>query len=133
VKLRLPRKLGSRVAVARLIRQLPNFVRLLGSLFRDVRVSKVDKTLVAFAVAYVLSPLDLVPDVLGFFGLADDVFLLSLVLNRLIDRAGPKVLRDHWKGSPDTLALLVGSLRDAGTFLPDSVRKLLQKHVHPAT
>jgi uncharacterized membrane protein YkvA (DUF1232 family) len=125
----MPRKLGGRVAVARLIRELPNFVRLLGRLFRDARVSKVDKTLVAFAIAYVLSPLDLVPDVLGFFGLADDVFLLSLVLNRLIDRAGPKVLRQHWKGSPDTLALLVGSLRDAGTFLPESVRKLLQKHV----
>jgi uncharacterized membrane protein YkvA (DUF1232 family) len=129
MKLRVPGKLGSRVVVVRLIRQLPNFVRLLGRLLRDARVSKLDKTLLAFTVAYVLSPLDLAPDVLGFFGLADDVFLLSLVLNRLIDRAGPKVLRQHWKGSPDTLALLVGSLRDAGTFLPDSVRKLLQKHV----
>ena len=127
--LRKSRKLGSRVAVARLIRHLPNFLRLLGSLFRDSRVSKVDKTLVAFAVAYVLSPIDLVPDFLGFLGLADDVFLLSLVFNRLIDRAGPKVLREHWRGSPDTLALLVGSLKDAGSFLPASVRKQLQKHV----
>jgi uncharacterized membrane protein YkvA (DUF1232 family) len=123
------RKGGRKLAVVRMIRHLPNFLRLLVNLFRDARVSAVDKALLAFVIAYVVSPIDLVPDVLGFLGLSDDVFLLSLALNRLISNAGPEVLLEHWHGNPDTLALLVGGLEDAGSFVPAPVRSILRTRV----
>jgi uncharacterized membrane protein YkvA (DUF1232 family) len=80
-------------------------------------------------IAYVISPFDLVPDFLGFLGLTDDVFLLSLALNRLITRAGPEVLMDHWKGNPDVLALLIGGLEDVGSFVPKPVQRILRRRV----
>lgn len=125
----LKKRGGSRLAVVRMIRHLPNFLRLVVNLFRDARVTAVDKALLAFVIAYVISPFDLVPDFLGFLGLSDDVFLLSLALNRLITRASPEVVLEHWRGNPDTLALLIGGLEDSGSFVPKSVQRVLRRRV----
>ena len=70
------------------IRQLPQYVRLLGGLITDKRVSMVDKLLVAGAVAYIVMPIDLIPDFIPFFGEIDDLFILVLALQRLISNAG---------------------------------------------
>jgi uncharacterized membrane protein YkvA (DUF1232 family) len=131
--MRFPRPLkkrgGARLAVVRMIRHLPNFLRLVVNLLRDSRVAMVDKAMLAFVIAYVISPFDLVPDFLGFLGLTDDVFLLSLALNRLITRAGPDVVLEHWRGKPDVLALLIGGLEDAGSFVPKPVQRILRGRV----
>ncbi len=55
---------------------------MVGLIF-DRRVSAVDKMLLAAAIGYAVSPLDLVPDFLPVLGLADDVFFLSLAVHRL--------------------------------------------------
>ena len=42
---------------------LPNMVVLLGRLLKDSRVPTAEKALFAAAIVYVISPLDLIPDV----------------------------------------------------------------------
>ena len=64
------------------IRQIPSYLRLLGGLLMDRRVSTVDKALVAGAIAYVISPIDLIPDFIPFLGEVDDVFVMMLALQR---------------------------------------------------
>ena len=49
---------------------------LLGGLLIRPRVAGVDKLLVAAAIAYILMPVDLIPDFIPFLGEVDDVFLL---------------------------------------------------------
>ena len=49
------------------------------SFFRDQKVSLSTKLLGVLAVLYVVSPIDLIPDVIPFFGWLDDVGVLALV------------------------------------------------------
>src|SRR5579885_1456881 len=87
---------GAKRTVMYYIRQLPQYVRLLGGLLRDDRVSTIDKLFVFGAIAYIVMPIDLIPDFIPFFGEIDDVYILVLALQRLISNAGRTVLLDHW-------------------------------------
>jgi uncharacterized membrane protein YkvA (DUF1232 family) len=119
---------GAKRTVMYYIRQLPQYVRLLGGLATDNRVSIVDKMLVLGAVAYILMPIDLIPDFIPFFGEIDDLYILVLALQRLIANAGRSVLLDHWTGSVADLAdiNLRGALSAAAFFLPKRIRRRLK-------
>jgi uncharacterized membrane protein YkvA (DUF1232 family) len=110
------------------IRELPNFLRLLYGLLTDKRVSSIDKMLVGGAIAYILMPIDLIPDFIPFIGEVDDVFVLVLALQRLIQNAGRTVLLDHWMGEPGDLAdlNLQRVLSAAAFFLPRKIRRRLR-------
>jgi uncharacterized membrane protein YkvA (DUF1232 family) len=110
------------------IRQLPNYVRLLFGLLSDRRVAAVDKLLVAAAVAYILMPVDLIPDFIPFLGEVDDVFLLVTALQRLISNAGRSVVLQYWVGSPADLSPvnLRHVLTAAAFFLPRRMRRRLR-------
>jgi uncharacterized membrane protein YkvA (DUF1232 family) len=119
---------GAKRTVMYYIRQLPQYVRLLGGLLTDKRVSGLDKLIVAGAVAYIVMPIDLIPDFIPFFGEVDDVFILVLALQRLISNAGRSVLLEHWSGDPRDLAdlNLRGALTAAAFFLPKRLRRRLR-------
>jgi uncharacterized membrane protein YkvA (DUF1232 family) len=110
------------------MKELPNFLRLLGGLLVDMRVALIDKLLVAGAVAYILLPLDFLPDFIPFLGEVDDVFLLVIALQRLIANAGRAVVLDHWMGDPKQLRALdlERVLVAAAFFLPRRMRRRLR-------
>ncbi len=107
---------------------IPNFVKLIYRLLQDKRVTKTDKVLLAATVAYVLSPLDLVPDMIPFLGQIDDLLLIALVLKRLMDSVEQEVLIEYWDGDAD-LILTIEKITDlAVRFLPPNVyNKLVKK------
>lgn len=120
---------GAKRTVMYYVRQLPQYLRLLGGLLVDRRVAIFDKLLVAGAIAYIVSPIDLIPDFIPFFGEVDDLFLLVLALQHLVDHAGRRVLLDHWTGNPDDLGELNlnAALTAAAFFLPKRLRRRLAK------
>src|SRR6185312_1532426 len=119
---------GAKRTVVYYVKQLPNYLRLLGGLVTDKRVSVLDKLIVAGAIAYIVMPIDLIPDFIPFFGEIDDLYILILALQRLIANAGRPVLLAHWGGDPEDLADL--NLRQALTaaafFLPKRLRRRLR-------
>src|SRR4051812_9216221 len=119
---------GAKRTVMYYIKQLPQYVRLLGGLVTDNRVSMVDKMLVLGAVAYIVMPIDIIPDFIPFFGEVDDVYILVLALQRLIANAGRNVLLDHWTGAATDLAdiNLRGAIAAAAFFLPKRIRRRLR-------
>jgi uncharacterized membrane protein YkvA (DUF1232 family) len=119
---------GAKRTVMYYIRQLPQYVRLLGGLATDKRVSMTDKLLVLGAIAYIVMPIDLVPDFIPFFGEVDDVYILVLALQRLIANAGRAVLLDHWTGEATDLAdlNLRAVISAAAFFLPRRIRRRLK-------
>jgi uncharacterized membrane protein YkvA (DUF1232 family) len=119
---------GAKRTVMYYIRQLPQYVRLLGGLLGDKRVSVVDKMLVMGAIAYIVMPIDVIPDFIPFFGEIDDLYLLVMALQRLIANAGRNALLAHWTGDPADLAdlNLKGALTAAAFFLPKRIRRRLR-------
>lgn len=119
---------GAKRTVVYYMKQLPAYLRLLGGLLTDKRVSGMDKLFVAAAFAYIAMPMDFLPDFIPFLGEVDDVFLLVLALQRLIANAGRNVLVGHWSGALEDLADL--NLREvlaaAAFFLPRSIRRRLK-------
>lgn len=87
---------------------LPTFAKdvalLLGRVARDPRVPRSTKLLTFGAIAYVVSPIDLLPDFLPGVGQLDDVWLVSRMLRRLVRKAGYEVVREHWTGSDEGFA-----------------------------
>ena len=126
-EVRAPRT-GAKRTVMYYVRQLPAYIRLLGGLLMDKRVAIFDKLLVAGAIVYIVSPIDLIPDFIPFFGEIDDVYILILALQRMISNAGRPVLLDHWTGEPSDLAdlNLRGALAAAAFFLPKRIRRRLK-------
>ena len=119
---------GAKRTLVDVVKQIPAYLRLLGGLLTDRRVSGVDKLLVAGAIAYIVSPMDLLPDFVPFLGEVDDVFLLVLALQRLIGNAGKRVVADYWVGSLGDLstANLRRVLLAATFFLPRRMRRRLR-------
>ena len=119
---------GAKRTLVDVIKQIPAYLRLLGGLLTDKRVAGVDKLLVAAAIVYIVSPMDLLPDFVPFLGEVDDVFLLVLALQRLIANAGRRVVGDYWVGSLADLSTtnLRRVLLAATFFLPRRMRRRLR-------
>jgi uncharacterized membrane protein YkvA (DUF1232 family) len=123
-----PSRSGAKRTLMSTVKELPNFLRLLGGLLTDRRVSNTDKLLVAGAIAYIVMPMDFIPDYIPFLGEIDDLFVLVLALQRLIANAGRNVIQDHWMGDPAQLKELdlEKILVAAAFFLPRRVRRRLR-------
>jgi uncharacterized membrane protein YkvA (DUF1232 family) len=83
---------------------LPDLTMLLLRLLRDERVSVGDKGIALAGIAYVLSPVDLMPEfIFGPIGLLDDLVVIAATLSRLVNHVHPDVVRSHWSGQGDAL------------------------------
>ena len=85
---------------------LPNLVFLFHGLVRDPRVPRATKLLLLGGMAWIASPIDLVPEFIPILGPLDDAIIAVLILRRVARVAGKAVLADHWRGDPDTLEKL---------------------------
>jgi len=75
-------------------------MRLLG----DDRVGLGAKAFALLGVGYILSPIDLLPEViLGPIGLVDDLLVVAATLSKLVNHVHPDVVRSHWSGQGDVL------------------------------
>lgn len=119
---------GAKRTVMGTISEIPNFLRLLYGLITDNRVAAIDKLVVAGAIAYILIPIDLIPDFVPFLGEVDDVFLLILAIQRLISNAGRTVVSQHWVGDVADLTAsnLERILIACAFFLPRRMRRRLR-------
>ena len=111
---------------------LPNLVRLLGRLLKDRRVPTAEKALFVAAIVYVISPLDLIPDVFPFIGQVDDLYMVALVLLRLINRTDESVVRQHWSGGGDIVSLANSIASIAPAILPKRVSRVISSRVELA-
>jgi uncharacterized membrane protein YkvA (DUF1232 family) len=111
---------------------LPNMVMLLGRLLKDARVPTAEKALCLAAIVYVISPLDFIPDVFPFIGQVDDLYVVALVLLRLINRTDERVVREHWGGGGDIVALADSIASIAPKILPKRISRVLTSKVELA-
>ena len=111
---------------------LPNMVMLLGRMLKDSRVPTAEKALFLAAIVYVVSPLDFIPDVFPFIGQVDDLYVVALTLLRLINRTDESIVREHWHGGGDIVALANSIANIAPKLLPTRVSRVLTSRVELA-
>jgi uncharacterized membrane protein YkvA (DUF1232 family) len=99
---------GRRSAARELATLIPNLVVLFRGLLGDHRVPWQAKAWIAVAIAWVVSPIDLIPEFLPIVGPLDDAIVAALVLRYVMKHADPDVLTEHWRGDPTTLRRIVG-------------------------
>jgi uncharacterized membrane protein YkvA (DUF1232 family) len=98
--------LGRRSTARELAALLPNLVALFRGLLGDPRVPRSSKLWLGFALAWFLSPIDLIPEFVPVAGPLDDALVGALVLRHVLRRTDRSVLADHWRGDPATLDAL---------------------------
>jgi uncharacterized membrane protein YkvA (DUF1232 family) len=89
------------------LRLLPDLLRLIRRLAADSTVAVGIRVRLVLLLAYLLSPIDLVPDFIPVIGYADDAVIVALVLRSVIKRAGADAIRRHWPGSPAGLDVIL--------------------------
>src|SRR5436190_5181153 len=110
---------------------LPNMVVLSAKLMVDSRVPATERALFAAAVIYAIIPFDFIPDMIPFIGQVDDLFLIALTLLRLIDYTDDTVVREHWRGGGDIVALAESAATVAPLLMPRRVSRVLLSKVRP--
>ncbi len=124
-----PRRKTPRI-VARLFEAvlvLRDFFLLLVGLLLDERVDRKVKIFVGSVIAYIISPIDFIPDLLGgLFGLADDFVLTAFALNVLMNWIDPEIVASHWRGKKDLLSTVQKGIRNAEILVPEAILKKIQ-------
>ena len=115
---------GEPSGVREMLLLLPDLTVLLVRLLRDPRVPLGGKAIALLGVGYVLSPIDLLPEiVLGPIGVLDDVFVVGAALSRMLNYVHPDVVRSHWSGQGDAL----DAIQRATGWAEGRVRGVLQR------
>jgi uncharacterized membrane protein YkvA (DUF1232 family) len=97
----------SETSTRELLRLLPDTVRLVSRLARDRSLPRGVRVRLWLLLAYLILPIDLVPDFIPVIGYADDAVVVALVLRSVVHRAGAEAVERHWPGTPDGLATVV--------------------------
>jgi uncharacterized membrane protein YkvA (DUF1232 family) len=107
------------------IRTLPDLLRLLHRLAADRNLPRGVRMRLALLMAYLASPIDLIPDFIPVIGYADDAVIVAAVLRSVVRRAGLATVRGHWPGTDDGFEALrrLTGLRE-GVTRPLLPRKL---------
>jgi uncharacterized membrane protein YkvA (DUF1232 family) len=95
------------VAVREIILVVPDVLRLLRSIVGD-RSAPLDVRFVLVGlIAWILSPIDLIPEFIPILGPLDDVVVAVVALRYVRRRIGIDDIHRRWSGTPEGFALLV--------------------------
>ncbi len=89
--------LGPYMPEGNLFREVIQQIKLACNLVLDPRVHPLTKLIPVAAVAYLLLPTDLIPDIIPILGQADDVMVLMLGLRLFFEFSPNAVVEEHLK------------------------------------
>jgi len=96
------------------IQYTPDLFHLLIKLSGENDITAQSKAKLAVAIAYFVSPLDLIPEEFwGALGYIDDIALTAYVLNDILQSNDPQIILKHWQISEDLTDLISDILNDA--------------------
>ena len=106
----------------------PDLFHLLTKLAIDPDVPAGKKVKIAAIIAYFISPLDFLPEILlGPVGYLDDIALTVYILNDIINEIDPKVVKRNWAGEKDILVLVKTIIANANNMIGSGLWKKLKR------
>lgn len=105
----------------------PDLFHLLVKLTLDSDVPVRYKALLAFGVAYFMSPVDLIPDFIPVAGFLDDIAVAAFVLNTLLNNINPEIVRRHWAGEDDILEIVRRVIQAADDMIGKGMYRRIER------
>ena len=106
----------------------PDLFHLLTKLVIDPDVPSSKKVKIAGIIAYFISPLDFLPELLlGPVGYLDDIALTAYILNDIINEVDPKIIQRNWAGEKDILVLVKTIIANANNMIGSGLWKKLKR------
>ena len=96
---------------------VPRLVKLVLRLMRDRRVPPRSKALLVLLAGYLVSPVDVLPDLIPGLGQLDDVVIAAFALDQILNRVPNEVVLEHWDGEEDVLEVVREILDIATAFV----------------
>ncbi len=106
---------------------LPDFFILVCRLAVDKRVSAKQKLKVSGIIAYLIMPIDIIPDFIPVIGYVDDLVLVVVGLNIILNDIDAKIIRDNWSGEGDVLEQIQKITALAERFLDRNLMQRIRK------
>jgi uncharacterized membrane protein YkvA (DUF1232 family) len=94
------------VPIRELLGVIPDVLRLLRSLVGDRTVPTDVRVVLVGLIAWIVSPIDLIPEFIPVLGPLDDVVVAVVAMRYVRRRVGIAELESRWSGSPDGFVLL---------------------------
>ena len=116
-----PRTMGEAIETAR---KLPTYARLVWGLARDPRVPLEQKAVLGGIAAYLVFPIDLIPDFIPVIGELVDLAVLIFGLDWFIRNAPPDVVEEHMTRIAKHDDTLSRDLENAGSLLQGRASEL---------
>jgi uncharacterized membrane protein YkvA (DUF1232 family) len=106
----------------------PDLFHLLCKLSLDDEVPIKEKAKLAGAIAYFVSPVDLLPEIItGPLGYLDDIAVAAYVLNGIINNTDKALVEKHWAGDGDVLHVIRQIIKGADEMLGSGLWAKLKK------
>jgi uncharacterized membrane protein YkvA (DUF1232 family) len=83
-------------------------------LLADPETPRRRKLLLVALIAYLASPIDLIPDFIPVLGQLDDALLVALALRHLVHAGGEDGIRRAWPGPESSLAVVLRAAAPIG-------------------
>jgi uncharacterized membrane protein YkvA (DUF1232 family) len=108
--------------VKALLQTLPKLVRTIRELVTDPGLPRTAKIALAAALAYLLSPIDLIPDFLPVAGMLDDVLLAAIIIDGLLNHVDRRVVLRFWPGDARSLERVARVARWVAIWVPQRLK-----------
>lgn len=112
---------------------LPDMVHLLIKLLLDKEVSSRIKGYILIVFAYLLCPIDIIPDFLPVVGFIDDLLIIVVFLNKIINSKERSIigkLKKYWAGEEDIFAKtkeIVAVMNELSAHIPKAIYNFIKK------
>ena len=103
----------------------PTYGRLLWELAVDPRVPTSRKALLGLAGAYIVSPIDLIPEFVPVVGAMDDVIVLVVAVDLFLEGLDPRILDEKLEDLGMTKEDLDSDLARVRKLVPKPVRRVI--------
>ena len=100
------------VPVREVVRVIPDVLRLVRTLVTDGAVPLDARLVLVGLIAWILSPIDLIPEFIPGIGPLDDVIVAIVAMRYVRRRIGIDAIRARWSGSEDGMRLLARVIGD---------------------
>lgn len=109
---------------------LPDFFILVCRLAVDDRVANRKKVIAGAILAYLVMPIDIIPDFIPVIGHLDDLVLVVLGLNMILNDIDKQILLDNWSGKGDLLQLLQTITAKAEQFMDKNILNKIKNWIN---